>query len=1683
MSSDHPSPSGSELLPADEVSVAQNGNDWRPCSEQARDRSTYRLRLTIAWTALLLFGSTLIWSLTWIKPQPAVRVSLIGASYAENLSVNHNLYGWKDLQSLASTLEVDPHLDRVQLSSAPIDFHHDTRWDAGLSGSDQDTIVLYFSVHGVSEKSQPYLLPMDCSATQKQGLAVRSVVERLAKLPASQKKLLVLDASHFQLNWQYGVLHNDFVRSLKTLEQEIASVPNLIVFCATDENQRSWESALNQRTAFGHFLQEGLRGAAKDGNQNGRLDAEDLFRFTQQSVSHWVQTAYGQTQEPILLPSGKEGLARASRVELASVNRNYQAPVSSKPVALGENQLKKIWQVHHQLSDQSVKPYAYWPGQWRLYERAILRYESLVQADELVSANRVLELISSLQHQFQWEQQRSNAAQQGNLFLGKALLGVAADHAQAQKITDQLWAAEPDQLIATWQKELTTLDASAGDLLRVEVLLLLYERAADDPIGQLAHTATIVEAVLDPAEPPSAAINFLLMLNRYLPDQLRSRGHADLLRQALEVRLLAEQVAVAYQSDLRGGSEAVIPWILAPLKSGDRNRRLGEDLLFAGPAQKQEALQYFQQARRDFQKAQQYGSQVRDAHLLSQQLSYQLPWLAQWVVGSSIEDTRENRQRRSQLEDLLGQAHRLQQMLEQPNPGLLTSSSESSSSYNASSLAHQTAKVDREFSLVNQRFETWWNDQIGAQTPDLWHDISLALSLPYGQPQTRITLLLNQANLEQATPMQSQLDFSPTATEAANGHGAKERASQEALHRAIVQGQMALAQIGEQAFQQVTAEVEKNQPGSAHENFEQFRHRLSLLTTDQAWCEPVEAIGLRIGEQLNQLLQAADKATERPGVGSLPFLASVHAQWSGYNQRPSSQSPNAMLRDRRQSSLLTQLANRTLEDHWLDGDGNPYFQQMGRRYQQTAARLWPNNPDLTSLDQQLATAGQLSIQSIDQLNVTTEKQLTFEVGLQMESQSYDGSGFPILWLESRSAMSLARPLDGQRLVQRLTDGQLDQQEACLLSSPEDIEAGSKSTQRSNGSLPVNMVSFRKNRTDEGERLQIEGFFRGQRLSKSVAIQRDLIPSIRQRNLESPDTARLAVVASSQVQGLFGSGSGAVAIVLDASGSMGAAPGKSFGPDAKYAEALRALGDVLAELPDGIQLSIWVFGQATGQQKTVRHAEDTIRQMVPPTIWNTRDQGQAAELLKRLAWPNVEPWNESPIVDAVLAAKQDVISHAGFKTVVLLTDGMDNRYQQKNGVTDTVPEALKSAFDNSGVVLNVVGFKVASREQKTAQSQFQHVESFQPPGRYFEVSDAQVLADVLKSVLHQRIRYWVEDYRHQPILKGRQPVEASSLNSGWNWYPMELKPGNYRLRTNITETAFPFVVQKGDRLVLGLDRTDDGVLCRTLPQLESQYSQYPNQRTADWRVAVLQNRFLEAEQKLALSVGIENVTTAATTNAALIRPAEVWFEVESKSKPGQGQPVIWSADQRYPLPVYQLQALGWKREPAEVPPPVVRMWWSPDQATPAAVRLERGRDFQKVTELAGQSIDVNGTPVLIEAIQVQERIVAVGREQDQKRSCLVIRLKHDPQQTFWARPYGFEFEGREELSYSELGSYTGVFWPITSDEVEQVISRLCLVSLDDLKQQAEHRKCQLKLDQLSAPRADDITMPPITDAGN
>jgi hypothetical protein len=622
--------------------------------------------------------------------------------------------------------------------------------------------------------------------------------------------------------------------------------------------------------------------------------------------------------------------------------------------------------------------------------------------------------------------------------------------------------------------------------------------------------------------------------------------------------------------------------------------------------------------------------------------------------------------------------------------------------------------------------------------------------------------------------------------------------------------------------------------------------------------------------------------------------------------------------------------------------------------------------------------------------------------------------------------------------------------------------------------------------------RMKGFFRGESFELLTPI--DLHPlAERVRNRHEPSSrASLAVRATEEVARSFGESDGTVAIVLDCSGSMGSfdANGQPIPPQAgsKYREAVGALGQVLQKVAQGTRVSLWIFGSQfrEGRPGPVSE-EESIYQLQAPVVWNP---ARLDELMRKLS--TIWPYHHTPLVRTMLMTKADFQDVKGFKTLLVLTDGQDDRYQegQEEGVRKArIEQALREAFVPLGVQVNVIVFKEAQQQQALKQATFKDVIQDLPGrGRFVTVQEAEQLAAVLEAALKRTLRYEVESENNAPLDLGvRREFVVSRSRGDDQWYAPALPPRVFNVVVHANgRVDKKFQLDSGDRLLLQLATTPAGGLALDRAVFSAEdYPRRPSRQQQGWRLAVLQNQ-LKGTDGLEMLATLEELPVRGESILRQRKP-EVWMEVQPASGLNAPFALRWGNRGGYPAPAWGFNVPEWTRDPETQGParPILRAWWNPSTEPPRAARLVKPTDFQDPlleapAGLGKRVVDVaGGDQIRIESVRVEDHRVEVAPGQYATRPCLVVRLRHPPGKPVWVRPRGgIDPPGVEDRFYAQANKYTGLFWPVNEDEVKKGLHSLDLFALEDFKREAEARGCLITIDDLKPPDPGDRRPVPI-----
>jgi len=152
----------------------------------------------------------------------------------------------------------------------------------------QETLILYFSGHGITRDGKGYLVPSDGDA--ENAVALDWIKQQLTASRAASK-ILILDACHAG-SAAKGV--SGIAPSM------VAEAAGLVMLLSSGADGVSYPLADEKRSVFSKYLVEGLEGKA-DADADRSVTLTELFSYVEESLTDW-SLATGKTQTPVMCP-------------------------------------------------------------------------------------------------------------------------------------------------------------------------------------------------------------------------------------------------------------------------------------------------------------------------------------------------------------------------------------------------------------------------------------------------------------------------------------------------------------------------------------------------------------------------------------------------------------------------------------------------------------------------------------------------------------------------------------------------------------------------------------------------------------------------------------------------------------------------------------------------------------------------------------------------------------------------------------------------------------------------------------------------------------------------------------------------------------------------------------------------------------------------------------------------------------------------------------------------------------------------------------------------------------------------------------------------------------------------------------------------------------------------------------
>jgi Mg-chelatase subunit ChlD len=1642
---------------------------WRrEATAPPKGKRPWSRRSKLGLLGLLFLGvvGVIVAVILWIRPPKPVYLVLIGAGYEENLAIPHNVYGMVTLRRLGQLAEANDKLFRLD-RRAPAAWK--TALDTFQNEGKEKTVVLCLSLHGGADRQGPYLLfDQPTPTTDGDGaLRITDLLAELAKLPADKKKVLILDATQ-TCGTPRLMVHNDFSRRLKKLDEAIRKIDNLVVLNSADACQRSWASEEWRQTAFGYYLQEGLKGGADQdetgGNGDGRVTALELYRFVRHKVERWAHANRDAAQQPVLLPLGEEGERRAGAMELALVQKGYQAPAVPKAPALDFTKLHKKWRAADALLKRVPSPAVYTPHLLRHYLETLLRYEQLLRAGAGDFADRLAAQLDDTRARLEQGQRLQLSSRQNSLAMPAALGLLATDPAAGgNALFDELWRAPRAKRPLLWRK----LPGRRDPWLRLRLSAWLLRRATDDPAANLKQAGDILRQLIDDPKLRPTEAHHMAMWARDL-DRLYANDlpPADLLKSALRTRRLAERAALGLaEGKFRHPySEAVFPWIGAQVNKADELRRRGQDLLFSSSTKdRNEAGKLLRDSEDLYGQALKTSARVRQALEVRAEVMSRLPFYSQWLVRRRPADDGQLT-RFSRLFDLAEglweKVHRLNDLLGAPPATRKLADS-------VTQLDRLTRTIGQDYRDIQGRFDRHSKDPLGTQLQENWHAIDAALAVPFIDAPQRIELLrkARQISLELNRHTKQKEGEAPTGSAAET----RRQAQQSAYRRA----RLALATLGRERF------PKSEQAG--REDYAQVK-RWAVRIQDKGWEEAAVDVGGQVAlrwrvlaEEVNALAKTGrtqtDLAKARVALARAERLCRLSDGPAADQVKPID--PVEEKRRLDMYRLLVWQARRTCDDKWFDEacddkwfdeNPNPYYRAAGMKYVRDAKSLRTNKgasraqtaqrlADAVRVEKLLRLPVDLAFRLTAgdnderrrraQLHITSEP--AFDLDYRVRPAGLK-SGTPVIFAEPRDM----RAADATRLKE--------------WRAPRSWEVGSKDRPLALTGLknPYYQDLFKANvppaATPEPKEQSwtVYGLFRGYRFRLETAVKLHPRANTIVYQYPLPDKAGVLFYATEDMHRRYSPRRGALAILVDYSGSMGwkTAPGRT-----RIGDARAALEKVLDTLPENLNVSLWAFrGYPTDKKVPVK-----IRKIAQTKNWAHTDIKKfKAALAKQKA-----PKGGTPLLEAMTKAKEELKRFKrGRRTMVIVTDGVPNDPKKYKGKGNKLlQKELRKVFKGSGILVHVVGFHVKElkdKDEKAILPKFiDGIENLETPGMFHPVADPEGLIKILNDALKWKYQLLkpgtnVKKAKKKDVPRGEVDREDRLKALLFNtWLPLD--PKRYEFwedKLYQDQEKLPEInVAAGDLRVYELTepKLRRAVVTNWYP---SGKDHWPRDENDNWQLAVRNNRLVNPKSQDVL-VMVENLRELEDP-----RPNYLWLELQDKSgKPVTGQ--RWGNRLGYPAPTWGLEATRFQEKST------VRAW-ARDTAS-GGQRVERPAR-QPLAAFDGLTPEVDNVKVRIESVRLEEfpLVDPLGKRREKKTWCVVVRLSYPQGSPVFAQPYtaknapvdprrggGYEhhfYEAAGRDKGKARGKYTGIFWygEMGKAEAEVLVQGLTLYSVNQFK---------------------------------
>ncbi len=592
--------------------------DTRTAKDTQAGSRRVLFRLLLALMAML--GAFLAW-LLFLRPTPSPAfLSFSITQYTDpRWPVNalaeqdsqHLLAPFQASQGLGESLFRKPRRGEMFTSQVRLRLVEELKKLRDHQDRGQAVIVHLACLARTDAQGEVFLLPADAKPDDPETwVALRDVLGWVEACPA-RNKLLILDVMRPVADPRLGILANDVAGRVQDLLEKKKPTYFVLGACSRGQVALVWE-AMGQ-SVFGHYLEEGLQGAAGRygaGGHEGVVRVSGLADFVTRRVARWaarlemVQTPFlwkGQAKDFVLRAVSGKPPAPKDYPDL-----EYLPELRAGWERWGQWHDSRPWQ------DSPVARTA--PLTFRELEASLLQAEQRWRGGSKDAGGRMALTLASLE-----QREGSRAADRfqptpPSLTLIAARQGARADPADVKLLQDALdkISTGPDAAKKEVEARKEILKAKQKqwkDKKAQDIALAVWEVASAEDAPDPCQRAVYLNEwyhVLYPSATPYIETLFLQRLGNWV----KLKPHI--------AQEMVGAVRKAFQTVREGeavlGNAHALPWTRQRLQRAEEKREQGENSLFAPTwAQRQNAQDLLEQALRDLDSVRRVAATVTDA--------------------------------------------------------------------------------------------------------------------------------------------------------------------------------------------------------------------------------------------------------------------------------------------------------------------------------------------------------------------------------------------------------------------------------------------------------------------------------------------------------------------------------------------------------------------------------------------------------------------------------------------------------------------------------------------------------------------------------------------------------------------------------------------------------------------------------------------------------------------------------------------------------------------------------------------------------------------------------------------------------------------------------------------------------------------------------------------------------------